>query len=197
MAKAPTIGIFAQTDAKRAYLADLAGRAGFIVSLETAQSGDAAILLGEGVATKGTKAEKIFVLGEGENSASVRHLPPPLKASQLIAILQNAHKADSGANNILKIGNHALDTRASLWSTAGETSIRLTEKEVAILSHLAGLKGSTISKEDLLSCVWNYAEGVETHTLETHIYRLRQKIEADPSNPKIILTMDDGYKLGA
>lgn len=193
MAKAPTIGIFAQTQAKAAYLADLAARSG----LETLENGDAHILLAEGAVPKGAKAEKIFVLGDGENTPSVRHLMPPVKASQLIAILQNAHKADSGANNILKIGNHTLDTRESLWITTGEDAIRLTEKEVAILSHLLKLNGSTISKEDLLSCVWDYAQGVETHTLETHIYRLRQKIESDPSNPKIILTMDDGYTLGA
>ncbi len=193
MAKAPTIGIFAQSPAKTAYLADLAARAG----LKTAQNGYAPIMLAEGAAPKGVNAEKIFVLGEGENTPSVRHLALPVKASQLIAILQNAHKADGSANNILKIGNHTLDTRESLWSTLGEDPIRLTEKEVAILSHLSGLRGSTISKEDLLSCVWDYAQGVETHTLETHIYRLRQKIEDDPSNPKIILTMDDGYALGA
>ncbi len=193
MAKAPTIGIFAQSPAKTAYLADLATRAG----LEIAQNADAPVLLAEGAAPKGAKAEKIYVLGEGENTPSVRHLAAPVKASQLIAILQNAHKADGGASNILKIGSHTLDTRESLWSTPGEGPIRLTEKEVAILSHLAELKGSTISKEDLLSCVWDYAQGVETHTLETHIYRLRQKIENDPSKPKIILTMDDGYALGA
>ncbi len=196
MAKAPSIEIFASTPATHAYLADLATRAGLSVT----KNGDAAILLAEGSAPKGAKMGKIFVLGQGEysgeNSAGVRYLPTPLKASVLIAILQNAHRLENATGGILKIGNHTLDRRESLWSSAGKLSVRLTEKEVAILSYLTGLKGSTISREDLLSCVWDYAEGVETHTLETHIYRLRQKIEEDPSSPKIILTMDDGYSLG-
>ncbi len=192
MAKAPSIAIFAQSAAKTAYLGDLVTRAG----LSVIDNGEAGLLLAEGAAPKGVKAEKIFILGEGENSASVRHLPPPVKASALIAILQNAHRSESNAPSILKIGNHTLDVRESLWISTGKESVRLTEKEVAILSYLARLKGSTISREDLLSCVWDYAQTVETHTLETHIYRLRQKIEDDPSNPKIILTMDDGYKLG-
>ena len=192
MAKAPSIAIFAQSPAKQAYLTDTVIRAGFSEAINS----EAEIILSEGTPPKTANAKQVFILGDGENSAGVRHLPKPVKASVLIAILQNAHRSDSIAGNILKIGIHTLDTRESLWSSPGKELVRLTEKEVAILSYLAGTKGSAISKEDLLSCVWDYAEGVETHTLETHIYRLRQKIEDDPSNPKIIVTKDDGYAIG-
>ena len=74
--------------------------------------------------------------------------------------------------------------------------IRLTEKESAILRCLAQAEGRQVSRQTLMDSVWAYVQGVETHTLETHIYRLRQKIEKDPANPKILLTLPDGYALG-
>lgn len=73
--------------------------------------------------------------------------------------------------------------------------IRLTEKETAILKFLKRAEGATISREKLLNEVWGYNANVTTHTLETHIYRLRQKIESDPSKAKIILTESGGYSM--
>lgn len=73
--------------------------------------------------------------------------------------------------------------------------VRLTEKEVAVLSYLHTQKPAAVSRKDLLAAVWEYAEGVETHTLETHIYRLRQKIENDAANPTILLTDESGYRV--
>lgn len=71
-------------------------------------------------------------------------------------------------------------------------SIRLTEKETALLEILVKAKGEAVHRDILLQNVWRYAPDVETHTLETHIYRLRQKIEDDPANPMIVVTHDDG-----
>ena len=78
----------------------------------------------------------------------------------------------------------------------GSKIIRLTEKERDILLTLFNAADRSVSREALLQTVWGYVEGLETHTLETHIYRLRQKIETDPSEPKIVLTTEDGYTLG-
>lgn len=78
--------------------------------------------------------------------------------------------------------------------TAEEVS--LTEKEAAILNCLLAARGRVVPRRDLLQHVWGYVEGVETHTIETHIYRLRQKIESDPGSPVILITEEQGYRLG-
>ena len=72
--------------------------------------------------------------------------------------------------------------------------IHLTEKETAILRYLYRA-GETVPRETLLQEVWGYNSGVTTHTLETHIYRLRQKIEKDAAAPAILVTEAGGYKL--
>ncbi|HPF77711.1 MAG TPA: helix-turn-helix domain-containing protein [Alphaproteobacteria bacterium] len=73
--------------------------------------------------------------------------------------------------------------------------LKLTEKEQDILFFLYEKKGQPVSRQNLLDHVWGYVEGVETHTLETHIYRLRQKIEDNPASPELLLTNDEGYFL--
>ena len=76
-----------------------------------------------------------------------------------------------------------------------QQKLKLTDKERDILLTLIGAGGQPVTRQALLDEVWAYAPGVETHTLETHIYRLRQKIEADPADPRIVLTDDAGYKI--
>ena len=77
----------------------------------------------------------------------------------------------------------------------GDKDIRLTEKEAEILSALLHAPAKTIDRKTMLDQIWGYASGVETHTLETHIYRLRQKIEEDPARPTILVTDGDAYRL--
>lgn len=73
--------------------------------------------------------------------------------------------------------------------------IRLTEKETEILKYLYRAGGKAVARETLLSEVWGYNAAVTTHTLETHIYRLRQKVEPDPGNARLLLTDPGGYRL--
>ena len=75
--------------------------------------------------------------------------------------------------------------------------IRLTDKETAILKYLYRTGDRVVSREVLLDEVWGYNAGVTTHTLETHVYRLRQKIERDPANARILVTEPGGYRLVA
>lgn len=69
----------------------------------------------------------------------------------------------------------------------------LTEKEISLLMVLLEKPGHSVGKEDLLHRVWNYSAAIDTHTLETHIYRLRQKLEEDPTDPKVLKSGEEGY----
>jgi DNA-binding winged helix-turn-helix (wHTH) protein len=73
--------------------------------------------------------------------------------------------------------------------------IALTDREVDILAYLVRHRQAPVSRDMLLKNVWQYQEGVDTHTLETHIYRLRQKIEASADEPRLLLTVEGGYRL--
>lgn len=92
---------------------------------------------------------------------------------------------------IIPIGDYMLDLSQYQLSAKSGDVIRVTEKEAALLESLYAAY-SSISRDELLDSVWGYSSGVETHTLETHIYRLRQKIEEDPSAPKILMTDESG-----
>lgn len=73
--------------------------------------------------------------------------------------------------------------------------VKLTEKEVAVIKYLYKARDKIVSKNDLLQDVWDYNPEVTTHTIETHIYRLRQKVEHDGQGAPLIMTEDGGYKL--
>lgn len=90
--------------------------------------------------------------------------------------------------------NYVLDRRAMQLQLDDKTVI-LTEREIEILTMLmhAGEKGCR--REEMLDHIWGYRADLETHTLETHIYRLRQKIEDQPNDPLCLVTFDNGYRL--
>ncbi len=165
------IDIFAQSDTTYRYLADIVVLAG---------------------GRPRAKADRAIAAIMTIDDKSIK---TPIKAADLVQKIRQQLMAGAQGPESLTIGGCTLDTRHGFWILASGESIRLTEKEVAILSFLKNAAPSIVSKQDLLEKVWSYAEGVETHTLETHIYRLRQKIEADPSNPQILLTQEDGYSI--
>ena len=82
-----------------------------------------------------------------------------------------------------------------LLDTTTQKEIRLTDKETEIIKFLYRSNGKVVSKNVLLDEVWGYNAGMATHTLETHVYRLRQKIEKDPSRSEILVTESSGYRL--
>jgi DNA-binding response OmpR family regulator len=91
-----------------------------------------------------------------------------------------------------RIGPYDFHPSAKLL-VEGDRKVRLTEKETGILRYLRTASG-IVPRQTLLGEVWGYGPQVATHTLETHIYRLRKKIETDPQSP-ILLTEDGGYRL--
>ncbi len=97
---------------------------------------------------------------------------------------------------VITIGPYSFRPSAKLLTdTRSNREVRLTEKETAILKFLVRAGGEVVSRDTLLYEVWDYSPRVTTHTLETHIYRLRHKIENDPGNPEILITEPGGYRL--
>ncbi len=79
--------------------------------------------------------------------------------------------------------------------TDSKQKVGLTGFETALLKYLYRSGNMVVGRDTLLEEVWGYNSDVDTHTLETHVYRLRQKIESDPSNAEILVTEPDGYRL--
>lgn len=197
MSERPTIEIFAENKAVYAYLAAIVARAGFesIAADKSIAQSVLVLAWGRPADIAHLKGKQILLLGDGVPAEGVRAIKIPVRAVELMGHIGRLVHQSGAMPARLEIGGHTLDTRESLWTRKGESAIRLTEKEVAILCFLKESAGSSVSRQALLDAVWAYADGVETHTLETHIYRLRQKIEADPSTPEILLTAEDGYRL--
>ena len=96
---------------------------------------------------------------------------------------------------VFRVGPYEFKPAVKMLVTADDRKIKLTEKETSILKYLYRSGGQPVSREKLLDEVWGYNSGVTTHTLETHIYRLRQKIEPDTSQATLLLTESGGYRL--
>jgi len=135
----------------------------------------------------------------GLNSGANDYIAKPFRASELLARVQAQLRAfDTSEDAVFTIGPYTFRPSAKLLLTADKKQrIRLTTKEVAILKFLYRTGGEVVSRQVLLNEVWGYNAGVTTHTLETHIYRLRQKIESDPNNCKLLLTAPGGYRLNS
>lgn len=153
-------------------------------------------------AAKDFPAQAIFWIGPGGKEAGIaeRHcFAKPLRIGALLDRVRNfsaAEKNKKHGKDFIQIGSYALDrSNNDLRHLKTQDIIRLTEKEAHILEFLARDPGKIIDRRALLDEVWGYAENVETHTLETHIYRLRQKIEKDPAAPVLLLTQEQGYSL--
>jgi DNA-binding response OmpR family regulator len=138
----------------------------------------------------------ILLLLEGEATSTFESLTRPFRFSALLARLHalNNHHAPA-EDSAVRIGPYTFHPSAKLLQADGR-KVRLTEKETNILKFLHASPG-TVPRDILLHEVWGYSPAVATHTLETHIYRLRKKIEQDPARAQILLTEGGGYRLCA
>jgi DNA-binding response OmpR family regulator len=137
-------------------------------------------------------SDTILGLEAGAND----YIAKPVRFAVLLARIRaqlRSHEASEDA--IFSIGPYTFKPGSKLLVTDKNAKIRLTEKETSILRYLYRAGAAVVGRETLLQEVWGYNSGVTTHTLETHVYRLRQKIEADPSNARLLVTEAGGYKL--
>jgi len=158
-------------------------------------------IIGLGEATAAQLREQglncpLLLLCDGDSQTALPFITRPFRFSALLAKLHslNTHQgANDGA--AVKIGPYTFHPSAKLLQSDSR-KVRLTEKETNILKFLHASAG-TVARDILLHEVWGYGPAVATHTLETHIYRLRKKIEQDPARAQILLTEDGGYRLSA
>jgi DNA-binding response OmpR family regulator len=137
-------------------------------------------------------ADQILGLDAGAND----YITKPFKFAVLLArIRAQLRQHEQSEDAVFAIGHYTFKPASKLLVDERGAKIRLTEKETSILKYLYRAGEKVVTRDVLLHEVWGYNAGVTTHTLETHIYRLRQKIEKDPSRAELLVTELGGYKL--
>ena len=153
----------------------------------------------------GVKVPIIILTGSDDESDVVRgleagandYIAKPFRLAELLARLRAQLRTfENSEDAVFTIGPYTFRPAAKLLlEPVKNRRIRLTEKESAILKFLYRAGTRPVPRQVLLNEVWGYNAAVTTHTLETHIYRLRQKIEPDPSNARLLVTEGGGYRL--
>ena len=139
-----------------------------------------------------SETDTILGLESGAND----YVTKPFSFGVLLArVRAQLRQHEQSEDAVFSIGPYTFRPSAKLLVRKDGSKVRLTEKETSILKYLYRAGQQVVGRDVLLHEVWGYNAGVTTHTLETHVYRLRQKIEADPSNAQILVTESGGYKL--
>jgi len=140
-----------------------------------------------------TDADTILGLDAGAND----YITKPFRLGVLLARLRAHIRQHVRCDDaVFTIGPYTFQpSNKLLVNNEDDKKVRLTDKETAILKYLYRAGEKDVSRDVLLDEVWGYNASVTTHTLETHVYRLRQKIEADPPNARILITEPGGYRL--
>jgi DNA-binding response OmpR family regulator len=152
----------------------------------------------------GFKAPVIMLTGQDSESDTVLgleagandYVTKPFRFAVLLArIRAQLRQHEQSEDAVFTIGPYSFRPSVKVLIDERGQKTRLTEKETAILKFLFRAGEKVVTRDVLLHEVWGYNSGVTTHTLETHIYRLRQKIERDPSKAELLVTDAGGYKL--
>jgi DNA-binding response OmpR family regulator len=139
-------------------------------------------------------ADTILGLDAGANDYVTKPFRFPVLLARIRAQLRQHEQSEDA---VFQLGPYTFKPAMKLLETEDNKKVRLTEKETNILKFLYRAQSGVVARDVLLHEVWGYNAGVTTHTLETHIYRLRQKIEPDPSNARLLVTESGGYRLVA
>ena len=137
-------------------------------------------------------ADTILGLDAGANDYVTKPFKFPVLLARIRAQLRQHEQSEDA---IFQLGPYTFKPAMKMLVTDEDRKVRLTEKETNILKFLYRSPEGVVPRDVLLHEVWGYNAGVTTHTLETHIYRLRQKIEPDPANARLLVTESGGYRL--
>jgi len=166
---------------------DMDGREACKVMRRNGYSGPVIMLTGED-----SESATILGLDAGAND----YVTKPFRFAVLLARMRaHLRQHEQSETAVFRIGPYTFKPASKILVSEDGRKIRLTEKETAILKYLYRAGETVVSRDTLLHEVWGYNAGVTTHTLETHIYRLRQKIEKSPSQAELLVTESGGYRL--
>ena len=133
----------------------------------------------------------------GLDAGADDYVAKPFRIAVLLARIRAQLRAhEQSEHAVFRIGPFEFRPAQKVLIDAKGKKVRLTEKETSILKYLYRAAGQPVGREELLTEVWGYNAGVTTHTLETHIYRLRQKVEGE-GGEKLLVTEGGGYRLQA
>jgi len=133
---------------------------------------------------------------QGLEAGASDYVTKPFRFNVLLArVRAQLRSHEQSEDAVFKVGPYQFRPAGKVLIDSQGKKLRLTDKETNILKYLYRAGAKPAAREELLAEVWGYNAGVTTHTLETHVYRLRQKIEADPANAKLLVTESGGYRL--
>ncbi len=147
------------------------------------------------LATATGEEDVVRGLDAGANDYVVK----PFRQNEMIARIRAQMRAfETSEDAVLVVGPyHFRPGQRMLTDPSANRRVRLTEKEAAVLKYLYRAGSVPVGRQVLLREVWGYASGASTHTVETHIYRLRRKIEPEPAAARILVNIDGGYRLAS
>ena len=141
----------------------------------------------------------VIFLSFDDNSSVKAHTiiqKPFVLSAFLDAVKSSINIFENSDEGNLEFNDYILySSRKEIYNNRDKSTTKLTEREVSVIKYLYKNAGKIVSKNDLMQEVWEYSADVATHTVETHIYRLRQKVEKDDTDSQIIITSDGGYQL--
>jgi DNA-binding response OmpR family regulator len=152
----------------------------------------------------GVKSPIIMLTAHGSETDTVKgldagandYVAKPFRLAVLLARMRaQLRQYEMSDDATFAIGPYQFRPALKMLLRPDGKKIHLTEKETAILKYLYREGDRAVGRDTLLGEVWGYNAAVTTHTLETHVYRLRQKIEPEPTQAHILVTEPGGYRL--
>jgi len=143
---------------------------------------------------RGEEADRVLGLDIGADDYVTKPFSIRELLARIRALLRRAHAPESALPDELRFANVVVDFRR-YKASKDDTEIELTRKEFGVLRHLAARAGEVVTRDELLSEVWGFENYPSTRTVDNHIAGLRAKLEANPAEPRHLLTVHRvGYK---